>query len=409
MREVRRRVDWNRRDCAAAGSVTNSRDAKARVLMEAIDADVQLLADLPINGAAEDLLARSPVVVRLVELACAQPPAAPRAIGLIGASGSGKTSILRMAIELLAARADLAVLTLDASLYAGAQALFDALVGNLTDIFAAAGVVDASDKIRDRLVKYGGVVAGVARIAGVKVDVAGAIGRSPEAMRAEIVEMAQEIGRRIVIVIDHVDRFAERELAATLEALRHYATIPYVAVVLAVDRPAIARRLSGGGDRDPEVLERLLQVELAVPPAERVLLARVVGGGLARVAERTGRDVDDALPLFDPDHPAGALGLELVQTPRDAKRAVNALSAGLPLVPRDAGTRAACLELVLRLLVPELDSRRLDARPRLLDPAARAALLDELERTLAGHHRAAAARAALRALFDEPRVRIPGP
>ena len=371
--------------------------------MAAIDDEVQLLADLPIQGIAEDLLARRPVAVRLVELACAQPPAAPRAVGLVGASGSGKTSIVRMAVELLAARADLAVATLDASIHAGAQALFDAMLGHLTEIFAAAGVLDASDKIRDRLVKYGGLVAGIARVAGVKVDVAGAIGRSPEAMRAEIVEMAQAIGKRIVIVIDHVDRFAERELAATLEALRHYAAIPYVAIVLAVDRHAIARRLSGGGDRDPELLERLLQVELAVPPADRVLLARVVGGGLARIAARTGRDLDEALPLFDPDHPAGAPGLELVHTPRDAKRAVNALSAALPLVPRETEARGACLELVLRLLVPELDGPRLDARARLLDPAARATLLDELERAVAGHPRAAAARAALRALFSEAR------
>src|SRR4051812_9832188 len=104
----------------------------------ALDADVLLLADVPIVGAAEDLLARRPIAVRLGELACAQPPAAGRAVGLVGPSGSGKTSIIHMAVELLAGRADLAVVTLDASLYTGAQALFDAMIGNLTEIFAAA-------------------------------------------------------------------------------------------------------------------------------------------------------------------------------------------------------------------------------------------------------------------------------
>jgi hypothetical protein len=304
-----------------------------------------------------------------------------------------------MAIELLVQRGDLAVVSLDASSYAGAQPLLTSLLGHLTEFFAALGVLDASDRIRDQLARYGGIVSDIARIAGVKVDVAGAIGRSPESVRAEIVEMTLEVGKRIVIVIDHVDRFAEHEMAITLEALRFYAAIPFVAIVLPLDRHAVARRFSDEEDRDPEILERLLQVELAVPPADRVLLARVVGGGVARIGDRLGRDLDAALPLFDPDRPAGALGLDLVQTPRDAKRAVNALSASVPLLPPGTDLQAACLELVLRLLVPELDGSRLDARGYLRDPAARAALLEELERTVHRHRRAGAARAALRALF----------
>jgi len=379
-----------------------------------IDPDVQLLPDVPIASLEEDLLARAPVALRVVELACAHPLAAPRAIGLVGASGSGKTSILRLVTALLTARADVAVVALDAGAYTGAQQLVEALLLHLTDFFAAVGVVDTTDTLRDRLASYGGFVADVARIAGVKVDLAGTLRRSPEAVRAEIVEMTSEVGKRIVIVIDHVDRFAEKEMAASLEALRHYAAIPYVSIVLAVDRRAIARRLADADDRDPEVLERLLQVELAVPPADRVLLARIIAGGLARTAERIGREIDDVLPLFDPDprlgperespgldprpdHEGGALGLDLIQTPRDAKRAVNALAAALPLVADDP---PACLELLLRLFVPVLDSPRLDGRHHVRDPAARAALLAELEALVAGHRRGGAARAALRGLFE---------
>jgi energy-coupling factor transporter ATP-binding protein EcfA2 len=372
-----------------------------------VDAGVQLLADLPISGAAEDLLARRATAQRLVELACAAPLAASRAVGLVGPSGAGKTSIVRMAVELLAQRSELAVVSLDASHHAGAQALIDALLGHLTEFFLTAGVLDTSDRLRDQLVRYGWIVSDIAKIAGVKVDVAGALSRSPEAVRAEIVEMTQEVGKRIVIVLDHVDRFAEREMTATLEALRFYAAIPYVAIVLPLDRRAVARRLSDEDDRDPEVLERLLQVELAVPPADRVLLARLVGGGLGRLAERLGRDLDAALPLFDPDHPEDGLGLDLVQTPRDAKRAVNALSASLALMPPGADPRTVCLELLLRLLVPVIDGPRLDARAYLRDPAARAALLGELERAVSGHRRAAAARAALRALFAVSELSAP--
>src|SRR5688572_4965896 len=91
-----------------------------------VDPSVQLLADVPISGAAEDLLVRQPFALRLVELACAPPIDAPRAVGLVGPSGSGKTSVIRMAIELLAQRGHLAVVSFDAASFTGAQALLGA-------------------------------------------------------------------------------------------------------------------------------------------------------------------------------------------------------------------------------------------------------------------------------------------
>jgi KAP family P-loop domain len=361
-----------------------------------LDPGVELLSDIPIAGVAEDLLSRAPYAERLVELACAEPLAAPRAVGLVGGSGAGKTSILRMVTEQLAARSDVVAVVLDAASYVGAQQLLDAMLAHLTQFFATAGVVDTTDSIRDRLARYGGFVSDVARIAGVKVDLAGAMKRSPESMRAELIEMTEEVKKRIVVVIDHVDRFAEKEMAASLEALRHYAGIPYVSIVLALDRRTIARRLADDDDRDPEVVERLLQVELAVPPVDRVLLARIVAVGLARTAARCGRDIDDVLPLFDPDG-GSAYGLDLIQTPRDAKRAVNALAAALPL---SDDSYVACLELLLRLFVPALDGPRLDGCRHVHDLAARQQLLAELESGIRGHRRAGAAREALRGLFQ---------
>nr|MBA3502256.1 hypothetical protein [Deltaproteobacteria bacterium] len=96
------------------------------------------------------------------------------------------------------------------------------------------------------------------------------------------------------------------------------------------------------------------------------------------------------------DH-GGALGLDLIQTPRDAKRAANALAAALPLTE---SSYSACLDLLLRLFVPSLDGPRLDARLHLRDVAGRQALLAELESSIRLHRRAGAARAALRGLFQ---------
>jgi hypothetical protein len=373
-------------------------------LVAQLDPGVELLADLPIGGREDDLFARLPVAQRVVELACAAPVTAPRVVALTGAPGAGKTSVLRIATQLLTDRGDAATVSIDGAGYPSAQALATVLINELTRFFAVAGVVDTGDALRDTLASYGGMVANIARFAGVKVDVEGALKRSPDALRAELIEMTSEVGKRIVVVIDHVDRLPPVELAAMIAALRLYAAIPYVAIVIALDRRATTLRLTRTAGLDPAAMERLVQVELALPPADRVLLARVLAGGLDRVAARLGRPLDPLLPLFDPDAADGGLGLALIETPRDAKRAINAIAAALPLVPADCDAAAAAdavLEILLRVLVPEVDSPRLDERAR-LDPAGRAALYGELAGRLGGHRRVTAARAALRALIKPP-------
>ncbi len=366
--------------------------------MADLDPAVELLPDVPITNPDADLLGRAPIARRLCELACAQPLAAPRVIALCGGDGSGKSSVLNLAASMLVERADVALVKIDGADNSGAESLIAEMLAYLQDFFSSAGVVDASVSVRDTLAQYGGVVSDLARIAGVKVDLAGAVRRSADSVRAEIAEMTQELGKRIVIVLDHVDRLPARELGLLLVALRLYGAIPYVTLVLAYDRRAHTLR-SRAGEVDAAAFERLVQVELVLPAAERVLLARLLAGGLARAAARLGRDIDAALPLFDPDGPDGGLVLELCDSPRDAKRTINALAAALPLIPASTDLRDACLEIALRLLVPELDGPRLDGRRRLGEaPAARQALTAELEALVVGSRRVGAARAAIRAL-----------
>ena len=58
----------------------------------AIDPGIELLPDVPIAGPADDLLGYGPLAERVVELACAEPTAMPRVVGVVGAAGSGSES-----------------------------------------------------------------------------------------------------------------------------------------------------------------------------------------------------------------------------------------------------------------------------------------------------------------------------
>lgn len=348
-----------------------------------LDPGVELLPDAPVVGPGDDLLGHGAVAERLVELACAAPLVMPRVVAVVGASGAGKTGILNLVGARLGERGDAAAVAVDAGEHPSAESLVGALQRHLGEFFEAAGVVETSDAARDALARYGEVVSTVVKLVGVKLDVAGAVKRSETSLAQELAENAQQLGKRLVITIDHLDRMADRDLGTTLIALRMYAQLPYTSLVLAYDRRALATR--AGLDRG--ALARLVTVELAVPPCDRALLARLVAGGLARAATRLGADLDPVLPLFDPD--GGGVALALLETPRDGKRAVNALTAALPLVTGEP--RRAALDLVVRLIAPELDGPR-------LEPVAaelRRARAAELREVVAHHPRAAALAAAI--------------
>ena len=319
----------------------------------AIDPGIELLPDVPIAGLPDDLLGRAPLAERLVELACAQPTAQPRVVGLVGTAGAGKTSVVRLAQAALAERADAAAVAVDAAEHGNAESLLATLAQHLAEYFEAAGVVETSDAARDALTRYGEVVSTVVRLVGVKVDVAGAVKRSKATVAAELLENAYQVGKRLVVVIDHLDRLSDRDLATTLIALPMYARLPYTTIVLAYDRRGLVARAAV----EASALARLITVELAVPPCDRVLLARLVAGGVARAGARLGRDIDAILPLFDPDDATG-LALALLETPRDGKRAVNALAAALPLWSTGELRRPA-LDAIVRLVAPALDGPRL--------------------------------------------------
>ena len=358
-----------------------------------IDPGVELLLDTPVTTLDGDTLARKGVAQRLVELATAQPRAQPRVVALTGGPGTGKSSVLNLASAILREHPEVALVDLDAVGYVSADALNKALIAELTEFFSAAGVVDTSDSVRDALSRYGGIVSDIAKVAGIKVDLAGAVKRTAAKVLAEIAEMTQEVGKRLVVVIDHLDRLPMPELTSMIEALRHYAAIAYVTIVIAIDRRGIALRGHQSGVLDPALIERLITVELRLPPADPGLLANLVLDGLARLGRRLERSMDAARALFDLDHAEGGPALALIDSPRDAKRVINALAAELPLAA-DGEVRDVCLDVML----PELDGARLDYRT-LLEGEARERLLAELEQAVANHRRGGGARVALRALF----------
>lgn len=302
--------------------------------MATSDPSVQLASDAPISKAVDDTLGRVALAQRLSEIVRAAPNKVSRTIGFVGRSGAGRTSTLALTKEILDRRVDVTTHILDVEDYPNVAGLLGAMLDQLTEFFTTAGVVDKAHQIRDRVARYGNVISSLAKVAGVSVD-AGTLKRSPQAVRAEIADVTQDVERRLVLAIDHVDLLGGADLIALFKGTRQFATMPFVTLVFAFDRNVVAHRLATLSAGSHALLERAIMVELELPPCDPMVFARVILGHIFAAGNRADRNVESLVPLFDPTSPTSVPCLSRIATMRDAKRFANSIVALMPLVADD--------------------------------------------------------------------------
>ena len=306
-----------------------------------------LYSDAPIASTAFDALGRAPVAERLVTLVM-ETPQQPLVLGLIGGAGTGKTSILRMTGELCAERADLRAFAIDCWIAGDVAKVNEAFLSEVSQLFEAERVVGSTEKVREKLFAVGDYVSAVARFAGAKIDVRGGLERTPDSLRTEVMKHTEAIGKRIVVFLDHLDRMPPADAVGVLKSIARWGTFPYFAFVVAIDRALVAHKLQTI-DGNTDDLERVISVELPVPPVDRVALAATVRGGLTDLAKTRGVDPAPALALFEVE---GGIGFAAIATPRNAKRFLNALVA--TLLAEGVELRTACVVELIRELAPDV-------------------------------------------------------
>ena len=350
-----------------------------------------LFDDAPIASAKQDVLGRAPLAARVVELVTSSADQ-PFVIGLLGATGSGKTSVLQMIGEVAAKRDDLRAFSLDGWVADTADGVNRAFLEAVSQIFKDERVISSTEKLRDRLLEVSGVVSVVARFAGAKVDVEGALQRSPDQLREQVAKHAEACHKRILVLVDHLDHMPPAEAVATLKLVARWGTFPYLAFVLALDRDRLARklrRIEGTADD----FARVVTIEVPLTPIDRAGLAAYLRDGIAAIASTLAVDASAALSLFDRD---AGIGLAWFTTIRDANRYLNALAALAPLMTKTIDLRAACLVELVREHVPAAYPIVVERLPFARDAESRLRLSADLATYASTHPRPMAAAAMLK-------------
>ncbi len=325
------------------------------------------VVDAPLDSREADRLRRWPFAERIADTLATRSDPTSLVVGVYGRWGEGKTTVLRFIEQRLEEEhADSVVFVrFNPWLFTNDTELF---VGFFAQVAAALDrkLATKAERLGSVLKKYGGLVSGISWAWGdLKAGAGNAIAGlgdelakvTPEELRSRLEQGLAEEGKRVVVLLDDIDRLDKNEAQAVFRLLKVAADFRWTSYVLAFDREVIAAALAerypqrpDGGD---EFLDKIVQVPLPLPPAPREVLRKLLLDDISRVltdagVELSDREVHRFVVSFD------VALLHRVGTPRSAKRYVNSLQFALPLLRGEVDTVDLLLIEALRIFRPAL-------------------------------------------------------
>lgn len=306
--------------------------------------------DRPILTEEEDRFGRVPFARRIAETISNLEDPSSIVVGIYGAWGEGKTSVLNLMAGLLKVNPGVVLFRFNPWLFESSDALLTSFFNGLADTLGRS-LPTFKEKVGGILRKYGGLFSGVslpipdgsgtAVDPGVSVKALGdAIASAePEEMRQRIEDFLRANQKRIVIMIDDIDRMDRTEIQTLFKLIKLSADFPYTAYVLAFDDRMVAEALgdryaAGNVEAGRSFLEKIVQVPLHLPPADQLSLRKLTLEGVDAAVRSSGVELTEEHAQAFVRHFVDGLEVRL-NTPRQARRYGNALTFALPILKDD--------------------------------------------------------------------------
>lgn len=323
-----------------------------------------LSADRPSIDPKDDLFGHAPFAKSLADSICRYPGSDGLVLALYGPWGSGKSTVLGYVghyIEQQSEEDRPVVVPFNPWWFSGQENLARAFLGQLQAVLP-----NKSDKFKrlgDLLGDFAEGVGGLIDLSGVTGGAAGKLGklvgmltkRKPKdvpALKSEISKILREAKKRILVVIDDIDRLTPDETRQLFTVIKALADFPNVVYLLAFDRDVAAQAIEQqSGLPGERYLEKIIQVPFELPPIERVALQAALFKRLDQVLG----DTPDG--LFDQSYWTNVFydGIDpLIQVPRDVVRFTNTLSVTYPAVRGEVNPVDFIALEAVRVFLPDL-------------------------------------------------------
>lgn len=323
-----------------------------------------LSADRPSTDPKEDLFGHAPFAKSLADSICRYPGSDGLVLALYGPWGSGKSTVLGYVNHYLEQQPEESrpvVVAFNPWWFSGQENLARAFLGQLQAVLPTKS--EKFKKLGDLLGDFAEGVGGLIDLSGMTGGAAGKVGkligmvtkRKPKdvpALKAEISKILREAKKRVLVVIDDIDRLAPEETRQLFTVIKALADFPNVVYLLAFDREVAAQAIEQqSGLPGERYLEKIIQVPFELPPVDRVALRAALFKRLDQVLG----DTPDG--LFDQSYWTNVFhdGIDpLIQVPRDVVRFTNTLSVTYPAVRGEVNPVDFIALEAIRVFLPDL-------------------------------------------------------
>ena len=277
-----------------------------------------LLDDGPIELPKQDLLGRMPFAVDLAHALEGIEDDRPLVVAVTGKWGSGKTSLMNLVAHVMEEGAS-PVVRFNPWQFVDVEHLVRELFASLEKGVRGTSEIRQMQEVED-LLETVGELAGLLPqtwFSKLLALLAKLLGRasSIERARSRLKNAFKKLERRIVILVDDLDRLEPKNLRLVLQVLRMNADLPNVTYLLSFDRQVVERCV-----RAPEYLHKIVQVFYDLPVAPPETIHQYLLAELNRLLEQAhwteevnekrflGHTVESQSQPALPDDPSGGAG-----------------------------------------------------------------------------------------------------
>lgn len=259
-----------------------------------------LSADRPQTDPSQDLFGYAPFAQTLTKALCNYGSSDPLVLGLYGDWGSGKSTILKFICHNLKEVPENErpiVIEFNPWWFSGQEHLARAFLGQLQA--ALPKKYAAFKKLGELLGNFsesiGGAIDTVAPTGGFGKKVGSLIKsifkRPPKdvpALKEEICAILQQSGKRIIIMVDDIDRLEAEEMRQLFTVIKALADFPNVIYLLAFDQAVVVQAIEKySGMSGQAYLEKIIQASFVVPQVDRTVLLDGLKKRLDEIVEGT--------------------------------------------------------------------------------------------------------------------------
>ncbi len=324
-------------------------------------------ADAPISDTADDRFRRWPFAQRIAQTIILRADPGSIVIGIYGAWGEGKTSVLNFIEQELSQHPlEVVYVRFNPWRFRDEATLLISFFATLAEALGRS-ISSQKEKIGEMLHKYGELLAplsvsffGLGLSPGKATAETGKLLSSVdlEDLKNRIEAILNEEKKRVVVLMDDIDRLDKDEIQAVFRLVKLSADFFYTAYVLAFDDDMVAAALGdrypgGCGESGRGFLEKIVQVPLHLPPADQMSLRdfcfQLINEVIGSTSTSLTKEQADAFARHFVD------GIEpRLNTPRMCKRYANALIFALPILKDEVNPVDLMLIEGIRVFYPAL-------------------------------------------------------